>query len=147
MKLGCEHGVNEAFTHFFPQPPALFNPLLLPKSRGPGPLWSLPSQMLATQLGPCRLPPSPARCWPTHGGQGVLAKPPVSRGGAGVHAPVAHVEPSGRLHLQEDNCPARGGQPHWRLLGSPGWLCIVGSERKGCSSPKTKTETFYWQHP
>lgn len=84
------------------------------------PLWSLPSQMLGTQPGPCRLAPTPTRCWPSHGGQGVLAKPLVSRGGTARRNPVAHVEPCGWLHLQEDNCPARGGQPHWRLSLSSG---------------------------
>lgn len=108
MKLGREHGVNEAFTHLLPQLPASFNPVLLPKSRGPG---SLPSQMLGTQPAPAGwrpLPPgaSPLMvgrgCWPSH------RYPEAGQAGAPPW-------PCGWLHLQEDNCPARGGQPHWRL--------------------------------
>lgn len=109
--------------------------------------------MLAAQLGPCRPAPTPARCRPSHGGQGVLAKPPVSRGGAGGHAPVAHAKPSGgdctckRTIAQQGVASHTGGC--WGLwqggLGSEPHA--AGSKRIAAFLPQTKTEAFCWQDP
>lgn len=108
--------------------------------------------MLATQLGPCRPAPTPARCQPSHGGQGVLAKPPVSRGGAGRHAPVAHAKPRGdctcRRTIAQQGVASRTGGC-WDC-GREVWVQsphAAGSKHIAALLPQTKTEAFCWQCP